>query len=251
MPVELPPSTTLAEFFMTHSHHFADVPGLEGRYDVYGPIHKGLRKAQCDLLGRLGNTDFTDEVGTTKVLSDLRALLGLAAAHVEHEDAHIHQALRSRGAVSTQRLDDQHQDHRDAFVELERLMSRIEEAPAAQRPAFGRQLYLAFAVYVSHDLEHMHEEETVTAPALWSLFSDAELMGIEMAIIGSLSPEKNMAFMRVMIPAINPEERAALLGGMKKGAPPEAFDAVIEFAARPKLTAEEFADLARRLDLAA
>jgi hypothetical protein len=40
-----------------------------------------------------------------------------------------------------------------------------------------------------------------------------------------------------------------MLGGMKQQAPREAFDAVIEFAARPNLSAAEFADLARRLDL--
>ena len=38
---------------------------------------------------------------------------------------------------------------------------------------------------------------------------------------------------------------------MKAGAPAEAFNAVIEFAARPNLADADFADLARRLDLAA
>jgi len=236
---------------MTHAHHLTEIVDLNGRYDLYGSIHKGLRKAQCDLLVRLGNTDFGDARATAELLSDMRGLLVLAAAHVGHEDRHIHEALRARGAISVDRLDHQHDDHRAAFAELETLLAGIEAATADERSALGRRLYLAFGAYVAHDLEHMHEEETVAAPQLWSLFSDAELMAIENRIVGSLPPEKAMAFMRLMIPAINPTERAALLGGMKQQAPREAFDAVVEFAARPNLSLEEFADLARRLDLVA
>ena len=56
--------------------------------------------------------------------------------------------------------------------------------------------------------------------------------------------------MRMMLPAMNPEERTGLLTGMKAGAPPEAYAAVIEHAARPTLPRAEFADL-ERLGLAA
>lgn len=236
---------------MTHTHHLSEIMDLKGRYDLYGPIHKGLRKAQCDLLVRLGNIDFNDARATADLLSDMRGLLALAAAHLEHEDGQIHDALRARGAASVDRLDHQHDDHRATFARLEALVADIEAAKADERTALGRQLYLAFGIYIAHDLEHMHEEETVAAPQLWSLFSDAELMAIESRIVGSLPPEKAMAFMRLMIPAANPGERAAMLGGMKQQAPREAFDAVIEFAARPNLSAAEFADLARRLDLVA
>jgi hypothetical protein len=72
-----------------------------------------------------------------------------------------------------------------------------------------------------------------------------------MRIIASLPPEKSMAFMRIMIPAINPAERAALLGAMKKDAPPEVFQAVIDFAVRPALSVGDFARLAGVLQLAA
>lgn len=236
---------------MTHAHHPTKIADLNGRYDIYGPIHKGLRKAQCDIFVRLGNADFGDAGATAQLLSDMRGLLALAAAHLEHEDVHIHDALRARDAAAVDRLDDQHDDHRATFAELEALLASIEAATADERAALGRRLYLAFGTYIAHDLEHMREEETVAAPQLWSLFSDAELMAIENRIVGSLPPEKAMASMRLMIPAINPAERAALLGGMKQHAPREAFDAVVEFAARPNLSAEEFADLARRLELVA
>ncbi|OCW59080.1 hypothetical protein [Hoeflea olei] len=227
-----------------------EIADLKTRYDLYGGVHKGLRRAGCELLLRLGSVDFADAGETEAVLSMLRLYLDLAASHVMHEDLHIHQALQARG-VSTATVDHQHDDHRRDFAALEALAQEIESAAPAERRAACRKLYLAFAAYLADDLAHMHEEETVTAPALWGAFTDDELMDIERRIIGSIPPEKNMAFMRAMIPAMNPAEREALLGGMQRGAPAEVFNAVIEFAVRPSLPAAAFRALASRLRIAA
>lgn len=236
---------------MTQAHDHATIVDLDGRYDFYGPIHKGLRKAQSDLLVRLGAADFGDARAVADLLADMREFLALAAAHIEHEHDHVHDALRAHGADCVDRLDHQHEAHRAAFAEVEVLIERIQAGGAPARAVLGRRLYLAFSAYVARDLEHMLEEETMAAPQLWSLFSDTELMTIEGRIVGSLSPEDAMAFMRLMIPAANPVERAAMLAGMRQQAPREAFDAVLEFAARPNLSPAEFADLASRLDLVA
>jgi len=56
-------------------------------------------------------------------------------------------------------------------------------------------------------------------------------------------------FMRLMIPAANRDERFHLLAGLRMKAPKEAFTAVLEVAARPTLSAEDMADLERRLAL--
>ena len=233
-----------------HHHSIKIVPDLNGRYDLYGAVHKGLRKAGCELLVRLGSADFEDSDETEEVLALLGTYLMLAASHVGHEDDHIHAALAASG-VATDTIDHQHDDHREAFAALEALARAVESAWPSHRSATGRRLYLAFAAYLADDLAHVHEEETVTAPSLWSSFTDEELLAIEMRIVSSLSPEKNMAFMRIMIPAMNPQERAAMLGAMQKAAPPEIFDAVLEFAVRPSLTPRAFGDLAGRLELAA
>ena len=235
---------------MSHEFSLTSIPDLNGRYDIYGAVHKGLRKAGCDLLARLGTADFHNAEETGFLIADLRHYLMLAASHVSHEDDHIHEALAAKG-LSTTTLDEQHDDHRTAFRELEELIVAWENAWPLHKPACGRKLYLAFAAYIADDFAHMHEEEAVTGPLLWRNFTDDEMLGIEMRIIASLPPEKSMAFMRIMIPAINPAERAALLGAMKKDAPPEVFQAVIDFAVRPALSVGDFAQLAGALQLAA
>ena len=220
-------------------------PAFAPRHDIYGPVHKGLRRAHADLMGRLGWADYAAD--QHRLLAELREHLRLAAKHLAHEEAHIHPALDARAPNGAARLDQQHGHHRARFAEVEH---RIRAVEAGGGPAAGRALYLEFARMVAEDLAHMHEEETVTWPRLCALFSDNELLTMEMTIIASLTPEDVIAFMRMMIPAMNPSERAALLGGMKAGAPPEAFAAVYEHAVRATLGAQDLEGL-ERLGLAA
>lgn len=235
---------------MSHADFLTRIPALDGRYDLYGNIHKGLRRTECLLLSRLGANDFADAAATDKLLADLRRLLAMAAAHVRHEDTEIHAALNGRG-IATGLVDEQHDDHRAAFAALEDRIAAVEAAPAAHRAEAGRALYLAFAAYIADDFAHMHEEETVTAPLLWRHFTDEELLAIEMRIIASLPPEENMAFTRMMLPAMNPDQRAALVVGMLQAMPREVFAAVVEFAIRPSLTEADFQALRLSVGLAA
>jgi len=220
-------------------------PAPAPRHDIYGPIHKGLRRAHAELMGRLGWADWRAD--QAPLLADLREHLRLGAKHLAHEEAHIHPALDARAPQAAARLDHQHGHHRARFAEVEHRLRVVE---AGGGPEAGRALYLEFAQLVSEDLAHMHEEETTTWPRLCALFTDEELIGMEMAIISSLTPEDTIAFMRIMIPAMNRDERAGMLGGMKAGAPPEAFAAVFEHAVRATLGANDLEDL-ERLGLAA
>lgn len=216
----------------------------QGRYDLYGPIHKGMRRAHGIMLARLGAADYADGVGD--LLADLRAHLALAEIHLMDEETFIHEALRVRAPAGPDRLEEQHADHRASFAMIEVAIRAVEGAPsAAEAIASGRQLYLSFSRFVAEDLEHMAEEECETWPLLCSLFTDAELQQLEMAIVGNLDPATNLAFLRQVIPATNHDERAAMLGGMKAGMPPEAYAAVVEQAVLPGL------DLRARAQLAA
>ena len=216
----------------------------QGRWDIYGPVHKGIRLGHGALLTRLGRADWGGD--ERALLTDLRAHLRLGAQHLDHEEKHIHAALNARQAGAADDLDDQHDAHRAHFAVLLARIDGLEAAAPQDRPALGRALYLDYSEMVAADLAHMRHEEAVIWPQLCALFTDAELQAIEMTIIGSLSPDDNMAYMRLMIPAMNRDERAGLLGGMKAGAPPEVFAAVIDHAARPTLSVADLSDLDAR-----
>jgi hypothetical protein len=221
------------------------------RHDIYGPIHKALRAAAGRLLARLGATDFSDAAEVSSILTALRSQLSVGMRHLHHEDLHIHAALEARSPGSSGRLEADHHHHEEAVADLEQVLTSIEGASPAERQVLGRQLYLRYAHYVAADLVHMHEEETVTMPLLHSLFSDAELMTIEGAIVASIPPTETMTIMGDMIPAMHRTERKQFLSFVQAGAPPEVFAMLLEGAAKPNLSAADWSDLTQAFGVAA
>ena len=47
---------------MPHPHTLPQITETGGRYDMYRFIHKALRKAQCDMLIRIGQIDSRTDV---------------------------------------------------------------------------------------------------------------------------------------------------------------------------------------------
>jgi len=217
------------------------------RHDLYGPVHKGLRRDMCSLLARIGSADFSTAAQASEIVKDLHGILELCAHHLEHENTFLHPAVdeRSKGASSKQAQE--HEEHEKFIAKLRTMATELEKSSDNDRAAKGQQLYLHFSAFVGENLVHMAEEEGVLQPKLQASYSDNELRAIEGKLLGSMKPEVMMAFLRGMIPAMNREERAMLLGGMKQGAPPEAFNAVLQVAARPTLSAEDYSDLTKRL----
>ena len=223
----------------------------ETRYNLYATIHKGLRRAQTELLGRLGALDTDSEADVTELAIDLGRLIGMGRQHLRHENEYIHGVIEARRSGATDRLADDHDHHERDFDALESMLAALLATPAADRGPLARALYLRYSKFLAEDFEHMLEEETETLALLHQLFSDNELQAIEMAIIGSVDPEAMLGFLRIMIPAMNPAERIGMLGGMQAAMPQPIFAAVIDAAVRPVLTGSQFAALARALAIAA
>jgi hemerythrin-like domain-containing protein len=225
------------------------IPALP-QVDIYGPVHKGLRFTQCGLLTRMGSVDLLDKTSRQMLLDDLEGLFCMIESHMHHEDRFIHPALERRRAGSSAGLDDAHEAHRRDIIELRALATALESALATSAPAIARRLYQKFSAFVADDFEHMRVEEEVIQPLLEELYSREELLSIEEALVASIPPDVMMAFLRVMVPAICPEERVKLLSKPKAEMPAEVFENVLAVV-RLTLSEFEYQDLARRLDQAA
>lgn len=219
-------------------------------HDFYGAIHKGLRLALSQLLVRLGAADPAD-ADLAVLLADLRGQCTLSEHHLANEDQVIHAALEERAPGATRRLALDHEHHRDAFGEIEALIRQVEQADMSGKAHRLRALYLRFSLFVANDFAHMAEEEQLMLPILQSLFTDDELSHMEDRIVSALSPEEMVVFASLMIPAATRSDRLAMLDAIRANAPAEAFAAIIGHAARPTLSAADFAHLAEGLGLAA
>ena len=96
-------------------------------------------------------------------------------------------------------------------------------------------------------LEHQVFEERQVMPALCAAISDDDLDVVHSTLKQNVPPDVMARTMLVMLPAMNVDERAAMLGGMSM-APPPAF-AIFRDAAERALTPAQFSQLAARIGL--
>ncbi|HEV7286840.1 MAG TPA: hypothetical protein VGN75_18460 [Kaistia sp.] len=223
----------------------------ETRYNLYASIHKGLRRAQGQLMTRLGAIDPLNDADVAGLLQDMRLMVMMGRKHLHHENIFIHTEIETRRAGATTRLVDDHDHHERDFDELETRFRQIEAAPPERRSPMLRALYLRYTEFLAHDFEHMIEEETETLSLLHRLFSDGELAAIEGRIVGSVEPGMMMEFIRIMIPAMNPAERLGMLGGMKAAMPVPVFAAVVDMGVKPVLAPSDWHALEQALAKAA
>ena len=233
----------------TRTFHAA-TPAPLPQVDLYGAVHKGLRWGLCALLTRMGATDFADTGRAAVVLDDLDGVLYLCESHVAHEESHIHPALERKRPGYTTGLEAEHRAHADDIRDLRALAEAVAAAPDESRAAAGRVLYLRFSKFVSENLAHMVEEETVVEAQLSSWLTTAELTVIHDALIASIGPDEMLAFLRVMVPASSPDGRFAILSGAKAAMPPAAFESLLR-SFRPSLDDGDWRELTTRFAVAA
>jgi hypothetical protein len=227
-----------SEFEAPHSRRVPPLP----RVDLYGAVHRGLRLAHTKLLVQLGTTSYGDRAAVEATLDELEGFLELAELHLRAEERHYHPALEARRPQAAARLEEQHRNHAQAFAELRGLAAKLSAATRESVNAVGRALYLRYTSFMGEDLAHMAEEELVSLPLFHELYGDAELVAIQERLVAEIPPEERLAFMRLMIPASNHEERLAQLGGLKAAVPPPAFAALLD-ALQPTLPEGDFARL--------
>ncbi len=218
------------------------------RVDLYAGIHKALRALMADVLVALGRLDTEDEADVAQLSARMLQLADFCAAHLLHENEFVHTAIEARDPGASDRIAQEHREHGDAIAHLRDAVEVLRESRGAVRARLALALYRQLALFVAHNFEHMHVEETAHNQSLWAHYSDAELLQLQARLVASLPPEENLAVLRWMIPAMAPSERLAVLGDMQAHAPAPAFMAALA-RVRPHLCEAEWAKLARGLDL--
>ncbi len=209
------------------------------RFDMYAPIHKALRLFMTDTLRRLGRLDLDDAQDLGAGLDQLEALLDAASSHLQHENDFIHPAIEARRPGISDRIAAEHREHLDTIGTLRMQAANLRAAPGA---AAAPRLYRQLAAFVAGNLEHWNVEETRHNQALWAGYGDAELQAIEGGILASIGPQEMDLWLRWLVPALNPRERAQLMAGL----PPEAQEPVLS-SARAWLDDTAWAKLCRSL----
>lgn len=186
------------------------------RFDLYGPVHKGLRAFLADTLLRIGSLDVEDPVQLNDTCNQTLELLDILRGHVDHEDEHIHPLLERCRAGSAVQAEDEHVEHRRM---LESLAAEVRGLLANPSYPAADALYQGIAALMADNLVHMRLEDIGHQAVLWQHCTDAELMELDGRIVGSLAPRELMAYLRWMVPAMSPPQRLGLMLGLRANAP--------------------------------
>ena len=217
-------------------------------FDLYRDIHKGIRAELFALTGTAGAIDPADVCSRLDLAAHVASVATVLSSHAEHEDNVIEPALHQHAPHLADRIATDHVLLEATYDRIADLAQTLASADAEQR-RLAHQLYLELTAFTSSYLAHQLVEERVVMPALERTIGVDAVIGMHVAIVGSIPPEQMAQSLAFMLPAMNVDDRTELLGGMRASAPAEAFAAVASLA-RSVLVPSDFSALAARLDLA-
>lgn len=213
------------------------------RIDLFTNVHKGLRKAMFDLSYLAGRTNYNDSEQLDELKSCFAEVFSFLHEHGQNEDKHMLPLLETKVPGGSQHDMEDHVEIEKKITALTEEMSRLFSVPQGdERSLAGRSFYLSLNRFISEYLLHMEEEETVTTDMFYNNFTDEELSVIVPKIIASTPPDVILMNMKYMIPSMNEDERAELLGKVK-GKAPEQFVKAILNVAKAALDEDEYARL--------
>jgi hypothetical protein len=237
------------------STHIVSEPARQGSeapavpFDLYREVHKGLRFALFDLTVAVGRADCRASSDRTEVIARTNAVIRLLHAHHGHEDAFIRDLIEIHAPALAAIVDEGHLETDQDLLEIELLVERLATCAPELRVAVGLDLYRYLALFAARYVAHMALEEGSVMEALRDAMTFDELFAVEIAIRSSVAPPLMVEFMAVMLPAMTPDERTDMLGGMQAGAPAEIFE-LFRSAAETILSADEYAVIAARIGVA-
>ncbi|MGA0570319.1 hemerythrin domain-containing protein [Variovorax sp. VNK109] len=226
----------------------ATVPAHAPRVDLYVGIHKALRALMTDTLVAVGRMDTADDLDTAQITHRVLELMDFCIAHLGHENEFIHTAIEARASGASGVIARDHEGHEKEISRIARAATGLLQLPGDARAVPALALYRELALFIAHNFEHMHVEETAHNAVLWSRYTDAELVDIHNRLVASIPPAEMMFVLRWLVPFMNPAERLEMMADMQRHAPPPAFEAALEIA-RPHLSDIEWGKLMRGLGL--
>lgn len=214
--------------------------------DLYRDIHKAIRGELFAVVTETGRLDPSDHVGRGALAAQVRSVVELLVGHAEHEDTHVQPAIEAHLPRLAEIIEG---DHAALEGRMETLVEMADGVVHATRPEQRprlHHLYLELSSFTGDYLRHQDVEERVVMPALETAIGVPAVVEIHGAILGSIPPEEMARSLAMMLPLMNIDERAEMLGGMQAEAPPEVFAGVWSLAGSVLSPADHTA-LARRL----
>lgn len=217
-------------------------------FDLYRDIHKGIRGELFGVTQLAGRLDPSDHLARVHLAEQVHATVELLVSHAEHEDRSVQPAIELHLPDLAAQISSDHERLEARLEDLDAMALDLVSVPGATRRPELHLLYVELASFTSSYLVHQDLEERAVMPSLEAAIGLEAVMAIHADILAGIPPQEMAASLAVMLPAMNIDDRAELLGGMQASAPAEVFTGVWALAGSV-LPAADHAALADRLGL--
>ena len=197
--------------------------------DLYRGIHKGIRSELFAVVGEAGRVDPSDTSGLAALAGQVQSVAHFLDHHATTEDQHIGPVLEEQVPDIAERIA---ADHESFDRRVGGLCSLAEEVRSVTGPRGDavHELYIELASFTGTYLLHQDFEERVINPTLEDTIGVAEMVRIQESVIATMEPQELMLGLAAMLPAMNIDDRAGMLGGMHANAPEPVFAAIWSLA---------------------
>ncbi|MHA2280440.1 MAG: hemerythrin domain-containing protein [Promethearchaeota archaeon] len=219
------------------------------RYDVYGPVHKGIRFLMTEVMYELGKSDVNNQSEINSLEEKLQYLWDILKAHAEGEEEFLFPHLERENKSFHTKMKQAHDHFHEQIDILKNEFKKItgkdigNDEKVELMPGFMRH----YNTFLSQYFSHLQDEELDANPILWKVLSDEELMVIVPKIASKISPEIMQYFWRYFIKAVNHKERLGLLMGMQKNVPEPVFKGFLNIA-QTSLEKQDWQKLKQSID---
>lgn len=198
------------------------------RYNMFFPIHRGLRAMLFETAQQLQQTDFTDSEQAAASVAQINEVVEIFEGHASKEDNHVFAAIAAYEPSVVDAFEQEHVEDHKLGEDLQNWLTAFGYAVApSAKQTIGAELTKSFIEFTVFNLRHMAKEEKVINPLLWRYYSDEELHDITQKILKSLSPAESAKTSRWMVRGLNNSELLGWLKGVKSTAPQPAFDGLL------------------------
>jgi len=205
-----------------------DLQAVPARTDFYTVVHKGLRKRLFETVVLAGTTNYADSDERVRLAATVAGVVTVLREHAKHEDEFLHPIIAEVLPEVARTLASEHEEHNRALDEVER---GFEVAVAETTGAAAHRAYRVLARFTAHFLVHLEEEEAGQGQ-VWELAGEARFAAGMTAFKRSRTLDQSLAGWALMLPAMNPAERAAMFRDLRTGAPEAVFTAAWRLAER-------------------
>lgn len=201
------------------------------RYNIFFPVHKGLRAMLYETAMQLQQTDFTNTEECTEVVEAVETVIGLFESHARKEDNYVLAAIAAYEPSVVDAFEQEHVEDGALGESLKTWLSALLHAVApSAKKTIGEHLTRAFIQFMVFNLKHMAKEEQCINPILWRHYSDAEIHNITLEMMKAVQSQEMVLFNKWMMKGVNNVEIVNWLQGVKNTAPQPAFETLLSIA---------------------